>query len=1301
MNLVADERFRTLQLKRESTSITLFGIDDKQTDTKGQVELELWHRKQDRQIVKGTFVIITNFGLDPRNTFAKVPFPNIGEHDLADQDYNIRGPIDGIIGLRVLGEHLREGLQRNALGLLAQQTTFGWIVFGVANNDKPDALCTVNLVTAQDVFNQVRKMWESEELHEERSMTQLEEECEALYKSTLVRNEDRYSVTLLLKPDSELGESRSMARRRLYCLENRLSKNPEIRPKYNEFMDEYERLGHMRLADPLDPAKLHYYIPHHAVSIDRKFRVVFDASAKTSNGKSLNEIQYIGPRLQRDLTDILMKFRTGQFAMTADICKMFRQIEVQPECWDLQRILWRKSPDEPIREYVLTVVTYGMTSSPYLAVKTLQQCAADNAQEFPRAAQATKEDFYVDDLLTSDESQSSLANLKGEVIALLRKGGFELAKWRSNCQAIMEEESDPKLVIEPDSTSVLGIVWNYRNDEFQFKLQVRIQPDVVTKRVITSEAARIFDPQGYLAPLTIRAKFFIQESWRADQDNTNHDKWDMPLAQSIQQEWKEYYDELRMIDHVRIPRWLETSSSVKTQIHVYCDASSKAYGAASYVRVCKNGRWSAKLLCARTRVAPIKTLTIPRLELNAVVLGCSLVDKIRAVPMFEKAPIFMWTDSEIVLHWLRKPTDQLKVFVSNRVVKIQKRVTMNQCRHVRSEENPADLLSRGLRAESLIGNSLWWNGPQALTENNEDWPLWKTSAINPEIDGQIQAESKKPKVFAARVALSVTRTIEKKQVSVSLLDKNESYRQSCRASAYVLRFLYLFFKPQWKKREENGKECPLVFKIFSTPAWISSVSSPVPLEKGELMVPRISLLEYDNALKYWIRSSQIESFPIEYKTVMKGEQVSKKSPSWTLTPQMDQDRILRVYGRLGNTNLPHDVMHPIILKRTCTLARRLADESHMRLCHGGVQACTQYLRNKYWIIGVRILLRGIVFRCIACTRYRQQPGQQIMADLPAVRLEPRPAFEHTGVDYAGPITLKLTRNTTVKGYIAVFVCMVYKAVHLELVSSLDADSCTAALSRFVSLRAGQVKHMYSDNGTNFVKVNRELQEAVQIWQDHEVMRYLEDEGIQWHFNVPSAPHHGGLWEAAVKSMKHRLKRIGGAHMFTFEELATLLAKIAAVLNSRPLTPISSDPNDLQTLTPAHFLTGRPMITPPEAYLADVPTNRLSAWQRIQKLHQEFATRWSNEYITEQQKRNKWADPSRSLQVGDLVFIKTELAPPTRWLMGRIIQTFTGPDGRVRSCEVKTEKGTSVRPVTRLCLLPLDTTDDATSEVGFP
>lgn len=225
-------------------------------------------------------------------------FPDIDSIDLADPQYNVRDRIDGFIGAEILSRHLMEGIRRNSLGLMAQATTFGWIVFGGTPTEfDDDPLKMVNLVTANDIYSRIRKLWEMDETNDPPPMSSEDIECESLYQRTVVKENDRYQVTLLLEPIIELGESRTMARRRLYCLENRFRKDPELKTVYVRFMKEYEELGHMRRAEQLAANKLHYYIPHHAVAVDRHFRVVFDASAKTTNGKSLNDAQYTGPRL--------------------------------------------------------------------------------------------------------------------------------------------------------------------------------------------------------------------------------------------------------------------------------------------------------------------------------------------------------------------------------------------------------------------------------------------------------------------------------------------------------------------------------------------------------------------------------------------------------------------------------------------------------------------------------------------------------------------------------------------------------------------------------------------------------------------------------------------------------------------------------------------------------------------------------------------------------------------------------------------------------------------------------------------
>lgn len=1353
VNLISEPAFKTMFFARDGHRTSIGGIGGRCSRTSGTIRLELWHRTKTERIDEATFAILDCVEWNaPQCEFLPFDLPDRIKADLADPLYNIRGGVDGIIGVSVLAKHLQAELHRGPHDTLMQETSFGWIIFGGEQPQAPiDALATANLVTASDVHRMVKRLWEDDELFDEqRPLTVEDVECEQLYESTIERGTDRYTVAIMMRPKCTLGDSKAAAKRRLYCLERRFEREPETRQKYIDFMREYEDLGHMKEASPLDPSQLHYYVPHHAVAIDRKFRVVFDGSAKTTNAHSINEWQYTGPRLQRDLTDILRTFRVGRYALTADIVKMFRQIAVRRQDWDLQRILWRESTRQPIKEYWLTVVTYGMVSSPYVAVKTLIRCANDNVATSPRAAEIAKRDFYVDDLLTSMHSQEDVIRVQTELNQLMDKGGFRLAKWRSNLPQAMPAPIDGKFVTDDGRTSVLGIVWDYATDEFAFHVQERVQPDVITRRILTSEAARIYDPQGYVTPIVIRARMFVQEAWKLHTDDgaaddapqTSEDArklkkkqrtqrklaadWDQPLSAELQRDWRLFCNEVRDIGRVRLPRWVETHPDGVSQLHVFCDASIGAYGAAIYVRTKTYTGWRAHLLCSKARVAHVNDRSVPRLELQAVELGARFVKSVQQSPPFDAMPVFIWTDSEVVLHWLRKQPDELKTYVARRVGKIRRIVDATDCRHVRSELNPADLLSRGTRTTTLIDSALWWSGPDMLRDNANTWPPWRPEGVGATTLEIAGSEERQPAPQYKRVLLTMA-TADNDEID--LIEKYESYQKGCRLSAYVFRFISLITH---KLRQKRALDLPWIAlydsKIWRTDAYINATHTlddewlaewdGALQERGRkcdnYRIPCPSYAEKRNALNYWLLRAQEESFPAERKLVSNGKGVSRSSPLWMLSPQLFSDRLLRVKGRLDNANVAEDVKHPIILDRHSAITKALAIEAHRSLCHGGVQLCTQHLRQRYWIVGIRVLLRRVVASCMTCTRERHQGGVQFMADLPAVRVQPAPAFYSTGVDYAGPVALKFTRNTTHKGWIAVFICMRYKAVHLEAVTGLDTPSFLAALTRFINARAGCVRHIHSDNGTNFIGAERELREAAESWRSSEIADHLTTHGIEWHFTTPFAPHHGGIWESMVKMVKRSIRVMAGTRLFTYEQMSTLLSGVAASINSRPITPASSDPTDYIALSPSNFITMKPVALPLERDYTDVPNNRLTTWELITKLQQEFWLRWVKEYLTEQQRRNKWAGIHRSFQVGDMVLIRSDLTPATHWLLGRIVKVFLGKDELIRSCRVRTAKGyyengglrTSYaeydRPITKLILLPVESKLDvaAVSGAGF-
>ncbi|XP_046145777.1 uncharacterized protein LOC123989146 [Osmia bicornis bicornis] len=313
-----------------------------------------------------------------------------------------------------------------------------------------------------------------------------------------------------------------------------------------------------------------------------------------------------------------------------------------------------------------------------------------------------------------------------------------------------------------------------------------------------------------------------------------------------------------------------------------------------------------------------------------------------------------------------------------------------------------------------------------------------------------------------------------------------------------------------------------------------------------------------------------------------------------------------------------------------------------------------------------------------------------MGQLPLCRVTPSRPFIHTGVDYAGPLTLKTWKGRgakTQKGWICVFVCFATSAVHLEVVTDYSADAFIAAYRRFAA-RRGTTASLYSDCGTNFqgadAQLKRQFNDSTRENQD--LAALLAKDGTQWHFNPPAAPHMGGKWEAVVKSLKFHLKRTIGDALLTFEESITLLAQIEAILNSRPLEPLSDDPDDVSALSPGHFLIGSALNAVPEPTLLDVSVNRLSRWQFLQQRLQQFWRLWSTQYLQRLQAISKWHHPSNEIKVGSLVLITDERLPPGKWPMARVLSLMPGKDGLTRIVNLKTATTTLTRPIVKLALL---------------
>lgn len=401
--------------------------------------------------------------------------------------------------------------------------------------------------------------------------------------------------------------------------------------------------------------------------------------------------------------------------------------------------------------------------------------------------------------------------------------------------------------------------------------------------------------------------------------------------------------------------------------------------------------------------------------------------------------------------------------------------------------------------------------------------------------------------------------------------------------------------------------------------------------------------------------------------------------------------MIRIGGRLCNSSsFDYNKKHPILLCSKHRLTLLLFVSEHKRLMHAGSQLLLYNLRECWWTIGARNLSKKVVHQCVTCTRLKGKTLHPIMGNLPPERLDPSFPFMRCGVDYAGPITILNRKGRgakLIKGYICLFICFVTRAIHLELVSSLSTEDYILALKRFIS-RRGKPDEIFSDNGKNFVGAQKEFP-LFSNTNKNNINEFATSNGIKFRFIPPYAPHFGGLWEAGVKACKFHLRRVVGTANLTYEEFYTVLVQIEAILNSRPMTPLSSDPSDVLPLTPGHFLIGRPLTAPASDDLTTESSTRLQRYERIEQLRQQFWQRWSKEYISELQQRTKWKSSSEDIKLDSLVLMKDNNLPPLKWRLGRIVRLYTGKDGVSRVADIRTAAGVVKRAFSKICPLPID------------
>ena len=1106
-----------------------------------------------------------------------------------------------------------------------------------------------------DLSKQVMRLWEtdySEVSSETKCMSQ--EDIVALKQITDSTKviDGHYEIGLPFNEEvSSLPNDYGMALKRLYSLKSKLCKDPSLKDMYTTAVSKYIADGHARKLDPTEVSKNSpraWYIPHQpVVNVNKpgKVRVVFDCAAQFL-GKSLNGALRSGPDLVNSLAGVLLRFRQEEVALAADIEAMFHQVRVPLTDQQSLRFLWYEDGDfsKDPSIYCMTVHLFGARSSPTCASFALRRAATDQEGEFSeKAINTILNNFYVDDCLKSIQTEDEAIMLVKQVKTLLANRGFNLTKWVSNSQRVLDtipdEDKAPDAQISLDGEELertLGVKWNVSEDSFTFEVAPKDKP--MTRRGILSVVSSIFDPLGFVAPMTLGAKKLIQDLTKLKVS------WDEEVPDQIKTRWSQWLTNLSNISGLKVKRCIKPEGQgepINIQLHIFADASEVGYGVVAYIRSVTATSVTCRLVMGKSRLAPVKRVSIPRLELMAAVLASKVKSMLVHELDIQLDEVWLWTDSTIVLAYIQNTTSRFKTFVANRLVEIHDRTEVSNWKHVPGHLNPADLASRGFHASDSGKCHTWLNGPKFLKEAEDKWPQ-----SNPDVKYEEDLE--------VRTTLNVNAIGTDNQVTTGM--------------SYIWNMYSSFLK-----LKKVIAQC-LRFK--------NNLMARCSLKGRHAQSGSLTVQEVEQAETAIIQAVQNEVYNDEVKRLNKGLAVKLTSSIVRLNPQL-HDGLIKISGRIG-TSIDES---PKVLPGNHAVAKLIIAEAHTKVGHLGLSSTLTEVRDSYWLTKGVASVRSVLSKCIPCKRQHARPVKQIMATLPEVRLTPnQPPFLNVGMDFFGPFPVRQKRSI-VKRYGMIFVCMATRAVHIEVTHSLDTNSVLMGLTRFRS-RRGKPKSVYCDNGTSIVKADKELAEELKCLQKGKIYQDCLSQGIEFVYRAPLCSSMGGVYERMIRSVRSILFSLSRQQTLDEERLITLVSQVEMILNSRPITQINSSVDDPAPLTPNMLLLMRSNKAIPEAVGKETDNYHQRRWAQIHYLSDIFWHRWVKEYLPSLRARQKWLRETNPVKKGDLVLLQEPNCHRGLWPLALVIETIVSHDGIVRACIVK--RGNSAchlkRALSSICLL---------------
>ena len=1062
-------------------------------------------------------------------------------------------------------------------------------------------------------------------------------------------------------PDVKLPNNRIQAASRAQWLAKKFLKNEMLHSDYKVFMDELLEKGYaIKVKTPAKEGKV-WYVPHHGVYHPQKpgkIRIVFDCSA-TYNGRCLNKEIMQGPDLINSLVGVLCRFRENEVGVMGDVEKMFYQVKLPEEHQDFFRFLWWPDGDssKPLQEYRMTVHTFGCVSSPSCANYAIKRTADDHFHEFgSEIANIVKRNFYVDDYLDSSHSSVMGSHRLNNVRQLCQRGGFNLVKFISNSREVLANIDDSLLSksvkdidISKDQLPMdrtLGVIWVINNDQIGFRIEFADKP--LTRRGVLSTICSIYDPMGLASPFLLEGRKILQQLVKEKLD------WDDQIPHPQRVCWEKWRHDIFQLKSRTIPRCYKPKrfgEVINTSLHCFPDASDKGYGVGSYLRfVNEEGSIATSLVMGKSRVAPMKQISVPRMELTAAVVSVRVSRLLQKELTYPDLKTFFWTDSQAVLGYISNEARRFHTFVANRAQFIRDNSNIDDWHHVKTDDTPGDDASRGLSITDEPKINRWFNGPDFLRHDETSWPIHTTIDVSPD-----DPEVKK------KVIVSTT-SVDIKSPLCILEERISSWFKLRRIVAKLL---------FWKKEPH----LPI---------------NDLPLNHQPTQHPTMDDLR-DAELRI-IKNHQSRCFPLELRSLTMQRSVSPKSRLLNLDPFIDNDGLLRVGGRISKGNFDYSIKHPIIISNDNQLHVTIARWYHEKTNHCGRGITLNAIRSAgYWILGCTSIVKGLIFKCVTCKKLRCRPADQQMANLPEDRLQESAPFTFAGVDVFGPFTIKEGRKS-LKRYGLLFTCLSSRAIHLESLCTLETDSFIQALRRLIS-RRGNVSILRSDRGTNFIGADRELRMLFNEMDHHRIQRFMQTSGgdwLVWKFNPPKSSHMGGIWERQIRSVRGILTHLMANHgdMLNDECFRTFLCEAECIVNSRPLTyETLGDAQSPLPISPMNLLTLKSQIVlPPPGTFEDSSLYCRRRWRRVQYLSNQFWLRWKSEYLHTLQNRTKWQNRKPNFNIGDVVLVKETNSLRNDWGMAIVTYVKRSEDGLVRSVTVKSKDGVFERPIHKLVLL---------------